>query len=621
MGSGAIGFVEYGYVFASETTQYADTLLYVSLPIDIPAGPAAFVGQDRLEVRQPCPAPPSLANWRCVAGFVRCRTEEAVEGTGLVWLDNLKLERIGPDSTLSGWLKPDSIQTWTLSSGDGRKAVWLALQDQTGNETRVETCDSINLDVTPPQAAINEPTEGCKVNGELKLLGAAFDPPTPGGDTWFLSYRLDFRSIEDEEWTAVDPDSVSWSPAWCKPAQAEVANSIAPLGRWNTAGLEDGKYWVRLTVTDSAGNQSQDVTWYELANEDGGDSDYDASGPDGGASGLGEGSILVGSATGQLRAYDEELNLLSSRTVTDSGSAAYISGAVRLSPDTLLVLNARARTLLALGPSGSPVRLARNLGLPSGIARDANGAYWLVDKLSGRLARYKRGEGLELVTDSLSAPEAVATRGGRVYVADTRNNRIAVFDTSGQELPSITGGFAGPQAVALPENGGIYLTEAQTGRIRGTTSDGTVYYTVDNATVHKGLLPSADGTRLYTLKPSGNRVLCYRIRSADSLPGGGQAAGVQNLPRVLTLGSPRPNPSRRTAQLSYGLPKAGRVSIRLYDAAGRQCAILEEADRPAGWHHLTWDGTSRGRKLPCGVYFIQLATDSSRMQKKLVRTE
>ncbi len=409
---------------------------------------------------------------------------------------------------------------------------------------------------------------------------------------------------------------MSYTPV-CGPA----ATQPGTLGYWNTGGLEDGEYYVRLTVTDSAGNQSQDETWYQLANQDGGDSEYDAAGPDGGGSGLGDGSILVGSATGVLRVYDEELNTLSTRTVTDSGAAAYITAAVRHSPDTLILLNARAHTLLALGNTGEPVRLARGLGLPSGIAKDASGAYWLTDKLTGRLARYKRGEGLELITDSLSGPEAVAARDEKVYVADTRNNRIAVYDTTGQELPSITGGFTGPQAIALPGTGGIYLTEPQTGTIKGITSDGTVYYTLGNTTVHKGLLASPDGTRLYTLKPAGNRVLSYRIRSSDSLPGGGQAAGAKNLPRTLTLNSPRPNPSNRTAQLSYGLPKASRVSIRLYDAAGRQCANLADCQQKAGWYHLTWDGTGNGRALPAGVYFIQLSTDLGRAQRKLVRTE
>ncbi len=129
------------------------------------------------------------------------------------------------------------------------------------------------------------------------------------------------------------------------------------------------------------------------------------------------------------------------------------------------------------------------------------------------------------------------------------------------------------------------------------------------------------GTRLYTLKPVGNRVLSYRIRSSDSLPGGGQAAGANNLPRTFTLNAPRPNPSNRETQLSYGLPRASRVGIRLYDAAGRQCALLAEAEQKPGWYHLTWDGTGNGRALPAGVYFTQLTTDSGRLQKKLVRAE
>jgi hypothetical protein len=428
---GTAGRLEFGYLYACTLPESTDTMQMMVDQVEIPLGTAALIGPDRLQERFTCPVPQTVANYDWIAGYVRCHVD-GLPGVGTLWLDNFRLERIGPDSDCSGWLPPDSVQTWNLPPGDGRKTVWLAVQDVSGNETRVETCDSINLDQTPPVALVSEPTEGSKVNGEFKLLGAAYDPLAGQGQDWFESYRLEFRHFEAEEWSAVEPQSEFYEPA--VPYWDSTIIPVwypADLGYWNTEGLEDGEYYVRLTVTDSAGNQLQDETWYQLANQERGDSENDASGPDGGGTGLGEGSILVGSATGQLRVYDEDLNVLSTTTVTDSGTAAYITAAVRHSPDTLILLNARAHTLLALGSTGNPVRLARNLGLPSGIAKDENGAYWLVDKLSGRLARYKRGEGLELVSDSLSGPEAVGTRGDRVYVADTRNNRIAVFDTTG----------------------------------------------------------------------------------------------------------------------------------------------------------------------------------------------
>jgi len=65
-----------------------------------------------------------------------------------------------------------------------------------------------------------------------------------------------------------------------------------------------------------------------------------------------------------------------------------------------------------------------------------------------------------------------------------------------------------------------------------------------------------------------------------------------------------PNPSYRTARLSYVVSKAGDVKISLYDAVGRLVNTLVDETKPAGEYSLTLNNHS----LAAGVYFIRVET-------------
>ena len=69
----------------------------------------------------------------------------------------------------------------------------------------------------------------------------------------------------------------------------------------------------------------------------------------------------------------------------------------------------------------------------------------------------------------------------------------------------------------------------------------------------------------------------------------------------------------------FGLPEAMRISLSLYDVAGRRVQSLLESERPAGYHvvQLCRRGSS-GEKLGPGVYFIRLETRSGGATTKVV---
>ncbi|MEO0226204.1 MAG: M28 family peptidase, partial [candidate division WOR-3 bacterium] len=79
-----------------------------------------------------------------------------------------------------------------------------------------------------------------------------------------------------------------------------------------------------------------------------------------------------------------------------------------------------------------------------------------------------------------------------------------------------------------------------------------------------------------------------------------------------------PNPARRSAEISYHLPRGENVLIEIYDRIGRRL-VRWRRSRPAGDHHLIWDGySSEGNPAPSGVYFVKLVSGKEAKVQRFV---
>jgi hypothetical protein len=239
----------------------------------------------------------------------------------------------------------------------------------------------------------------------------------------------------------------------------------------------------------------------------------------------------------------------------------------------------------------------------------------------GTLAFVKGGYG----TDSLhfNAPEGIAVRGALVYVADKGNDRISVWDTLGNHRTTIAGDFSRPQAIAVTDSGLLLITDQAAKGLKGINANGGTVFELkaEDETQLKDVVLSEDGRHVFTLKPSGNEVLKYRIKSDDSMPGGAMAQGQTSLPKVFVLSQPYPNPARATLNISYALPRASRVTVKLHDIVGKLQRTLKSETQKPGYYRLTWDRKdARGRTVAAGVYFCQVETGKERQQKKVVLT-
>ena len=82
-----------------------------------------------------------------------------------------------------------------------------------------------------------------------------------------------------------------------------------------------------------------------------------------------------------------------------------------------------------------------------------------------------------------------------------------------------------------------------------------------------------------------------------------------------------PNPFHQVTDISYVLPTAGAVDLRIYDVAGRMIRTLSFGEwHPAGRHTLVWDGRNeKGIDAPAGVYLAEFLAPHKRASLRIIR--
>lgn len=98
------------------------------------------------------------------------------------------------------------------------------------------------------------------------------------------------------------------------------------------------------------------------------------------------------------------------------------------------------------------------------------------------------------------------------------------------------------------------------------------------------------------------------LAAAPSSPARSVAeAGIQ-------LGAPRPNPAAGLARVSLSTDAATQVRVAVYDALGREVAVLHDGTVDAGTRELTLDGTS----LSPGTYVVRAASGAEAPQTRVL---
>jgi hypothetical protein len=86
------------------------------------------------------------------------------------------------------------------------------------------------------------------------------------------------------------------------------------------------------------------------------------------------------------------------------------------------------------------------------------------------------------------------------------------------------------------------------------------------------------------------------------------------LPTRFSLGQNQPNPFNPVTTIRFGVPQKARVTIMLYDVAGREVMEIADNEFEPGYHERTISASGLGS----GVYFCRMVSGSFTESRKLL---
>lgn len=292
-----------------------------------------------------------------------------------------------------------------------------------------------------------------------------------------------------------------------------------------------------------------------------------------------------------------------------------------------------------------------------GIATDNAGRIWVADQSNNRVLRFDNAAAkanganadgvlgqpdFTTFRDTITANSFRVPRGlvvdpqGRLYVADSWNNRVLRFDNAaskpnGADADAVLGqtdfttanfntsqsGMGNPWGVELDPSGRLYVTENLNNRLlwfnnaaakaNGSDADGVLGqpdFTSDTVKATQNSMYSAWGSyadpaanKLWVADAGNNRVL--RFSASGPLSGVLRSMAI---PGSYSLEQNYPNPFNPATTIRYTLAVTSHVSLIVYDVLGREVATLVNTEKPAGSYSVRFDASG----LASGVYLIRL---------------
>jgi hypothetical protein len=86
------------------------------------------------------------------------------------------------------------------------------------------------------------------------------------------------------------------------------------------------------------------------------------------------------------------------------------------------------------------------------------------------------------------------------------------------------------------------------------------------------------------------------------------------IPTCCIISQNYPNPFNPSTQITYSIPKATDVTIKIYDVLGKEIAILVNERKQPGEYKATWNAEG----VPSGVYFCRMIASEYVQIRKIV---
>ena len=105
----------------------------------------------------------------------------------------------------------------------------------------------------------------------------------------------------------------------------------------------------------------------------------------------------------------------------------------------------------------------------------------------------------------------------------------------------------------------------------------------------------------------------YVIKTTPNVPLGINSSN-NSAPAEFSLEQNYPNPFNPSTTIHYSVPKNSFVTLKVYDALGRQVALLADDYKTAGSYSVTYDASH----LASGIYYYTLSSNDILLTKKMI---
>ncbi|UCH66884.1 MAG: T9SS type A sorting domain-containing protein [Ignavibacterium sp.] len=177
----------------------------------------------------------------------------------------------------------------------------------------------------------------------------------------------------------------------------------------------------------------------------------------------------------------------------------------------------------------------------------------------------------------------------------------------------------GAVSVTILDNLQVEVTVSGTGsKVGGELVDenGTVVDVIENTSTNPFILSAPfEGTYLINVgykNPSKRWDSSLVVFSVSDVNDG------DNSPVEFILKQNYPNPFNPSTRISYSIPEAGLVTLRVYDVLGNEVDQLVYENKEVGEYSVSFDASSASGGLSNGIYFYRLKVNNHVSIKKMV---
>jgi len=90
-------------------------------------------------------------------------------------------------------------------------------------------------------------------------------------------------------------------------------------------------------------------------------------------------------------------------------------------------------------------------------------------------------------------------------------------------------------------------------------------------------------------------------------------------PLTFRLHQNYPNPFNPSTTISYEIPVATKVTLKMYNTLGQEIRLLVDKFQPVGVYHVRWDGLDQlGQAAPAGIYIYEMRSGDFVQRRKLI---